>query len=143
MLFKKTTRTQPETVFMVVKNVSGSTMTAGYSMVLDVGASVDGVRTSQADTADLQAYMGVADKDITDGEFGLAQVFGYRASTFIFSSTGSSVAGDDLVVVNGQWGVTPATSGGTAKAFGFLCEAISASSSSQYTLTAKAFIRAL
>jgi hypothetical protein len=143
MIFKKMSRNSPETAFIVVKNVSGSTITAGYSCVFDVGASVDGVRVSQADTVDLQAYAGVADSDIADSAFGLVQVYGYRATTYIYSSTGSSVAGDNLVVVNSDWGLTPATSGGTAKAFGFLCEAITASTSSQYHLNAKAFLRAL
>lgn len=143
MIFKKTTRTQAETVFIVVQNVSGSTMTAGYSMVLDVGASVDGVRTTQASAADLQAYVGVADRDIANNAYGLAQVYGYRSSIYIYSSTSSSAAGDNLTVVAAEWGMTPAATVGTSKAFGFLCEAISASSSSQFHTTAKAFIRAL
>ena len=143
MLFKRISRTQAETAFVVVRNVSGSTMTAGYSAVFDVGASVDGVRVTQADTADLQAFAGVSDSDLADGSYGLVQVYGYRATTFIYSSTGSSAAGDNLTVTNGEWGLTPAASTGTAKAFGFLCEAVAGSSSSQYHLNAKAFIRAL
>ena len=143
MLFKRVSRSQAETVFIVVKNVSGSTLTAGYSCVFDVGASVDGVRVSQADTVDLQAYAGVADSSIADSAYGLVQVYGYRASAYIKSSTGSSVAGDNLITVADSWGLTPATSGGTAKAWGFLCEAITASSSSQFNTTAKVFIRAL
>ena len=143
MLFKRISRTSAEVAYIVVKNVSGSTMTAGYSCVFDVGASVDGVRVSQADTADLQAYAGVVHEDIADGDYGLAQVYGYRSSAYIYSSTGSSVAGDELVVVNSDWGLTPQASSGDAKSFGFLCEAVAASSSSQYHTTAKVFIRAL
>jgi hypothetical protein len=143
MLFKRVSRSQAETIFVVVKNVSGSTLTAGYSCVFDVGASVDGVRVSQSDTVDLQAYAGVADSSIADSAYGLVQVYGYRASAYIYSSTGSSTAGDNLTVVNSDWGLTPATSGGATKAWGFLCEAITASSSSQFHTTAKVFIRAL
>lgn len=143
MLFKRVSRAQAETVFIVAKNVSGSTLTAGYSCVFDVSASVDGVRVTQASSTDLQAYAGVADSSIANSAYGLIQVYGYRASVYIKSSAGSSVAGDNLTVVAASWGVTPAATGGTAKAFGFLCEAVSASSSSQYNTTAKAFIRAL
>jgi hypothetical protein len=143
MLFKRVSRAQAETVFVVAKNVSGSTLTAGYSCVFDVGANVDGVRVTQASAGDLQAYAGVADSSIADSAYGLIQVYGYRASAYIKSSTGSSAAGDNLTVVAASWGVTPATTGGTAKAFGFLCEAVAASSSSQYNTTAKVFIRAL
>lgn len=145
MIFKRVGRTSAETAFIVVQNVSGSTATAGYALVFDVGASVDGVRVTQASATDLQAFAGVADSDIANNAYGLAQVYGYRASVRIQSSTGSSVAGDNLTVVAGSthWGMTPATTLGTSKAFGFLCEAITASSSSQFATTAKGFIRAL
>lgn len=145
MIFKRVGRTSAETAFIVVQNVSGSTATAGYALVFDVGASVDGVRVTQASSTDLQAFAGVADSDIANNAYGLAQVYGYRSSVRIQASTGSSVSGDNLVVVAGaaHWGLTPATSGGTAKAFGFLCEAITASTSSQFATTAKGFIRAL
>lgn len=143
MLFKRVSRSSPETVFIVVKNVSGSTMTAGYSGVFDVGASADGVRVTQASSTDLQAYAGVADSDIANNDYGLMQVYGYRSSALIWSSTGSSVAGDNLVVTAAKWGVTPAATAGTAKSFGFLCEAVTASSSSAFQTTAKVFIRAL
>ena len=143
MLFKRVSRSEPEKVFIVAKNVSGSTATAGYSLVFDVGASVDGVRVTQAFSTDLQAYAGVADSDIANNDYGLVQVYGYRSSAKIKSSTGSSVAGDNLITVAADWGLTPATTGATAKAFGFLCEAITASASSQFATTAKVFIRAL
>ncbi len=143
MLFKRVSRAAAEQVFVVVKNVSGSTITAGYSCVFDVSSSVDGVRVTQAGSANLQGYAGVADADIADSAYGLIQVYGYRSSVYIYSSTGSSAAGDNLTVVASKWGLTPATTAGASKAFGFLCEAITASTSSQYHLNAKAFIRAL
>lgn len=143
MLFKRISRTQPDTVFIVAKNVSGGTLTAGYSCVFDTGASVDGVRVTQAATATLGAYAGVADRDIANSDYGLVQIYGYRATTYIYSSTGSSAAGDILAPVNAEWGVTPSATSATAKAFAFLCEAVAGSSSSRYHLNAKAFIRAL
>ena len=113
--------------------------------MLDVSASVDGVRVTQASATDLQAYVGCSHKDLSNNSFGLFQVYGYRASGRVYSSAGSSVAGDDLTVVAGgaHWGLTPVTVQGANKAFGFLCEAVAASSSSQYATTAKMFIRAL
>lgn len=143
MLFQRVSRANAEKVFIVAKNVSGSTATAGYPLVFDVGASVDGVRVTRASSTDVQAFAGIADTDIANNDYGLLQVYGYRSSIAIYASTGSSVAGDNLVCVASQWGMTPATTGGTAKAFGFLCAAVAASSSSQYLTTAAAFIRAL
>lgn len=145
MIFKRVGRTSAETIFVVVQNVSGSTATAGYHLAWDTGASVDGVRVSQIKTTAVQAYAGVADSDIANNAYGLLQVYGYRASAAIYASTGSSVSGDNLVSVTGgtHWGLTPATSLGTSKAFGFVCAAVTASSSSQFATTAKVFIRAL
>ena len=143
MLFKRVSRTSPEVVYMVVQNVSGSTITAGYSAAFDVGASVDGVRVSRPGTERLQTYAGVADSDIADDAYGLVQVYGYRSSALIWSSNGSSAAGDNLTVTASQWGLTPAAGAGSSKAWGFLCEAVAASSSSPYQTTAKVFIRAL
>ena len=143
MLFKRISRSNPEVAYIVVQNVSGSTLTAGYSCVFDVGASTDGVRVTQASSTDLQAYAGVADNDIANNDYGLIQVYGYRSSVYIYSSAGTSASGDELTVVAAEWGLTPQATSGDAKSFGFLCEAVSGSSSSQYHTTAKAFIRAL
>ncbi len=143
MLFKRISRASAETVFVVCKNVSGATLTAGYTCCWDTGASADGVRVTAVTTATLQAFAGVADADIANNDYGLLQVYGYRSSIRIYSSTGSSAAGDNLITVNAQSGLMPATSTATGKAFGFLCAAITASSSSQFLTTAAAFIRAL
>ena len=143
MLFKRISRTDAEKMYIVVQNVSGSTMTQGYSCVFDVSASIDGVRVTQASSTDLQAYAGVADADIANSGYGLIQVYGYRSAVSIYSSAGSSAAGDVLFPVADQWGIKPAATA-TTKHFAFLCEAITASaSSSTYNCKAKAFIRAL
>lgn len=146
MLFKRISRASAETVFVVAKNVSGSTATAGYHVVWDVGASADGVRVTQASTADLNAYAGIADSDIANNAYGLLQVYGYRSSAYIYSSAGSSVAGTTYTVIDSDWGVTPSAasaSSGVNKAFGFMAAAVTASSSSQFHTTAAVFVRAL
>ena len=143
MLFKRATRTSAETGFAVVQNVSGSTATSGYGVVWDVGANADGVRVTQASATDLSAFAGIVDSDIADNAYGLVQVYGYRSSISIYSSTGASVAGDCFGPAAGQWGVTPATTGTTTQGFGFICAAVAGSASSQYNTTADAFIRAL
>jgi hypothetical protein len=143
MLFKRVGRDSPEVAYIVAKNVSGSTLTAGYSAVFDVSASVDGVRVTQASATDLSAFAGVANSDIANNGYGLLQVYGYRSSIYIYSSTGTSAAGDVLGTVAAEWGLTPSTTGTISQGWGFLCESVAASSSSRYHTTAKAFIRAL
>jgi hypothetical protein len=143
MQFQRINRSDAEKVFIICQNVSGSTMTAGYSCVFDTGASVDGVRVTKASSTDVGAFAGVADADIANNAYGKVQIYGYRSSAYIYSSAGDSVTGDGLSCV-ADWGLTPVASSGSAKAFGFLCEAVSSSAaSSQYHLTAKVFIRAL
>ena len=147
MLFKRISRSSAEVVFIVVKNVSGSTITAGYSVVFDVGASVDGVRVTQASGTDLGAYAGVADADIADSAFGLLQVYGYRAAVFVKTIAGSSTysAGAGLDPVADIWGLTQSVVAAGDKQFAFLCEAItdSTNTSSAYSANFKGFIRAL
>lgn len=142
MLFGRISRDQAEQVFIICKNVSGSTMTAGYSCVFDL-SSPDGVRVTRGDSTDLGAYAGVVDADLANNGYGRVQVYGYRSSAYIYSSTGSSVVGDILAPVASEWGLTPSATSATAKAFAFLAEAISASSSSRYHTTKKIFVRAL
>ncbi len=147
MLFKRISRSNAETVFIVAKNVSGSTITAGYSCVFDTGGSVDGVRVTQASTTDLSAYAGVADNDIANSAYGLVQVYGYRSAVFVKRSDNSAViaVGAGLIPVGNEWGLLHQTTSGTAKSFAFLCEAIadSTNSSSAYEANFKGFIRAL
>lgn len=146
MLIQRVNRSDAEKIFVIAKNNSGATLTAGYPAYWDVEMTTpDGVSvTNSATSTTLQAFAGVADADIANGAYGLVQVYGYRSSAQIYASTGSSVKGDNLVVVNGAVpGLLPATTGGTAKAWGFLCAAITASTSSQYGTSAAIFIRAL
>jgi hypothetical protein len=142
MLFKRINRDSAETVFIVVKNVTAGTLSAGDAVAFDVTAP-DGVRVSRPATATLSAFAGVLDQSIAANGYGLCQVYGYRSSAAIYSSTGSSAAGDYLACVNASHGLTPATSSATINGVGFLCEAVAGSSSSRYNTTAKVFLRCL
>ena len=143
MLFKRISRSSPEVVYLVVKNVSGSTVAANDSVVFDVSATVDGVGVTQVSAADLSAFAGIADADIANNAYGLVQAYGYRASVNVYnSSTASFAAGATLGTFAAQWGLQPAATGTTTQGFGFLCETV-ASSAGAYTTFAKAFIRAL
>jgi hypothetical protein len=146
MLFKRISRSAPEQIFVVAQNVSGSTVTAGYSVVWDTSASVDGVRVTRATTATLQCFAGVADADIANSAYGLLQVYGYRSSAYITRSTAKvSAAGVGLELVNSDWGLMPNESSPSAtKSFAFICETVtSTSGTADSWTTAKVFIRGL
>jgi len=144
MLFKRVSRTSPEQVFVVAKNVAAETVTAGYWVAWDTSASADGVRVTKHGAATLGAVAGVADADIANDDYGLIQVYGYRASAYLYSSAGTSAVGDVLMPVASSYAMSPYLYAQTVtKGFGFLCEALAASSSSQYHCTKKVFIRCL
>lgn len=142
MLFKRISRSNAETVFIVVKNVSGSTITAGYACVFDVGSSVDGVRVTQADAEDIAAFAGLADADISDDSYGLAQVYGYRSSGRIWYSSTARTAGNPVGCKSGTWCLDADNATTDAQKFGFLCADRAASNASSQIMT-KVFIRAL
>ena len=143
MLFKRVSRSSPEVIKMVVYNAHGASITAGYAVCFDTGASADGIRVTKCKTSSLSAFAGVVDSDIANGAYGLVQVYGYRASTYVSRSTvGTSVTQRLLATENDSWGLQTRGDSATATGFGFTCEDVTSSASASYT-TAKAFIRAL
>lgn len=143
MLFKRISRNDAETAFIVVKNVSGSTMTAGYHAFFDTSTDADGVRVSQAVTAGLNSYAGCIDANLADNGYGLAQVYGYRSAGYVIYSaivaTGACLVGED-----GKWSLTATAVASTSgfKSIGFMCEGIAASTAST-SANKRIFIRAL
>lgn len=102
LLFQRINRSDAEQVFAAVYNVTGATVTAGYSIVLDT-STFDGIRVTKPATATLSLLVGVANKDIADSSYGIAQVYGYRQSAFVTNDTSQAIAaGDILIPVNAQ-----------------------------------------
>ncbi len=145
MLFKRISRTAAETVFVVVKNVSGGTLTGGYSCCWDT-STADGVRVTQLAAATATLYAGVADADIANNDYGLIQVYGYRSSAYITYSSVSIVIGDALGGgVAASWGLERKAAGATGSALGFASamEAVASSTAVAHYTTAKVFLRAM
>lgn len=150
MLFARINRSDPEKIFIAVKNGSGATLTAGYPAYWDCEMTTpDGVQvTNSATSTTLATFAGLADADIANGAYGLLQVYGYRASAQIQSSAGSSVKGDTLMITNVAGSALTVSAFAAAtqakyKTYGFLMAAVTASSSSAYQTTANIFLRAL
>jgi hypothetical protein len=102
MMFQRINRSDAETVFLIVYNVAGATITANYAAVWDT-ATADGVRVTKPATATLSLLVGLANKDIADSNYGLVQAYGYRASGFVTNDTSQAIAaGDILIPVNAQ-----------------------------------------
>lgn len=150
MLFKRLNRDTPEQVYIVVQNNEGSALVAGSTVQLEMAsASVDGVKARVPDTANLYAFLGLADAAIADQDFGLVQVYGYRSGSVVWQSSTSMATGEPLAPSAGNaYLVTVASSTASNAAatqqpiFGVLAESI-ASSSASTTISAKVFLRAL
>ena len=90
MIFQRVNRTDPERVFIIMENSEGATVNKDATVQMDLtAADIDGVKMRDMDTANLYAFVGVADAAISDNAFGLIQVYGYRSTAQIFQTNTS------------------------------------------------------
>lgn len=100
MLIQQLNRTDAEKVQLIVKNVDGGgSITTGLGAVLvQTGASIDGLSAVRSTAALWKGFVGVAQQDIAINGFGLVTAWGYANSVAI-SNVGTSItitAGDYL-----------------------------------------------
>jgi hypothetical protein len=146
MIFQRANRTDPERVFIIVRNNEGSTLNADDAACWELAAaSVDGVRVRQPDTGLLQTYAGVVDAAIANGEYGLIQIYGYRSTSRVFQTGTSQDTGLLLGFSAGAaylQSVQSTLGTGNAVGLAFLAESITDQATSS-TVSRKIFIRAL
>jgi hypothetical protein len=103
MLFQRISRSDAETVYTIVYNVSAATVTAGYPVVWDI-TSPDGVSVSKPATATLSCLVGIATADIANSAYGKVQIYGYKASALTTNNTQTAIAaGDILIPIDASW----------------------------------------
>ncbi len=85
---------EPEKEFILAKNVSGATQTAGCPLYFDTASATDGFAVSGARTGMAYLFAGIAASDIADKKRGLVQTYGI-ASAFVQWS-GALAAGSQL-----------------------------------------------
>jgi len=88
MLFKRTSRSDPERVFMVIKNGDSAILTNGQVVGWDMG-DADGINVAKCSTAfkRMASCAGIVAETIAVGEYGLIQVYGYHGAVRVDSST--------------------------------------------------------
>jgi hypothetical protein len=143
MLFQRINRSDAERVFSVGQNVTGSTTTAGYPVVWDISASVDGVRVTQPATATLSLLVGVAVDTILNSNYGRIQVYGLQTQANVTNDTSNAIAaGDILIPVNAQNYL--ARSGASDGKSGFVYAAAAfATATTPAAAATKVFVRAM
>ena len=99
MLHARINRTNPEKIFIVVKNsYSTSAVTVGYPVHWDT-SEADGVAVSiPAANKSVCAAGVIADASIANGSYGLMQIYGYNADAIV--DGGTDVAAGDPLVMN-------------------------------------------
>jgi len=93
MQTQRLNRTDPEKVYMVARNMSGGTISGNAAVCLDLGTTIDGISSVAPVAASFLGFIGVADLDIADTEYGRVQAWGHRDSVLL-SHEGTSVTMD-------------------------------------------------
>lgn len=155
MIFQRVNQSDPERVFIIAKNTEGSTLAVDTVCAWETAsASIDGVAIRQPDSSHAGSIVGIVDAAITDGNFGLVQVYGYRSTSSVFQTNTSQDTGDFLEASLGAAHLSSYASSqvitSTSDAsithrpgpYFVLAETI-ASSAASATISAKMFVRCL
>lgn len=140
----------PDKVFVVIKNGSGSALSAGQVVEWKATSGViDGVTVTNPSATGCNLVVGNADAATPDGEYGLAQTYGYDDDAIAYhhgtaTNDGGSV-GDALVVASAISGWSGKAAGAATIIHPYLAAmgetAAFASSSATATTNAKVFLR--
>lgn len=88
MEFQRLNRTNPERVFLVMKNSVGSSRSANEWVSHDVITDEDGVAFEKPNGLNRNAVAGVLVETIADGDYGLVQVWGFRNAARMAGGSG-------------------------------------------------------
>lgn len=114
MFFQKINRSDPEKVFIVVKNSwSTAALAEGNVVCWDYTTDADGVGVTKPTTALLKLVAGVAAGAIAVGDYGLIQVYGHCTTALVDGTTGVN-PGAALQGVDAQWHLAKGNVGVTA-----------------------------
>ncbi len=142
MLIPHVLATEADKAFVNVLNNQGSSVTDGEALAWNT-TTPDGVRTTQPAANTLAILVGLADGTITASGYGLAQVYGYKASGSVTNDTSVAiVAGDILIATAAQDYLGRSASGGTQGGYVYAAAAV-ATNTTPAAAAAKVFIRAL
>ena len=142
MIFKRINRSNPEQVFAVFQANEASMAADDVAALELTAASVDGVKIVQPNTGELPAVVGIIDAAISNGDYGLVQIYGYRSTSRVNTTGATLTPGQALVPVAGQdyLETVPSTSGVMPQ---FVLLESAASTGTTATVSKKVFIRSM
>lgn len=142
MIFKQSNRTDAEQVFIVCRNITGATVSAGAPVEWDVVTATDGNAVTQSKSGSLAGlFAGISHDSLADSACGLVQVYGFRTSAWVSGSTAAvAIPGQFLIPVSGYLDNTTMSAATTSgHVFCSMMETISTTAVQQ----ANIFIRAM
>lgn len=98
MIFNAFQRDDDDSVFTIVRNVSGAQQIVGTPVVWDSSSSVDGVRVSTYVTATLGLFRGILVETINDSAYGKCQVHGYNNVARVANNYTTAIAAGNILV---------------------------------------------
>lgn len=144
MIFKQSNRTDPEQLFIVARNVSAATLSAGVPVEWDVVVATDGNAVTAAKSGSPAGlFAGVTDASMVDSAYGLLQVYGFRQSAYVSAASAGNAPGVFLQPTNGIFtDLTMSAATTSGHVFVALMETVAAAAGSSATLQYNVFIRA-
>ena len=142
MIWQRINRTDPEKIFIVVKNTySSATLTNGQVVTWDYTTDVDGVGVTKPAGTHGFAIAGLAAESIAHNAYGLVQVYGYHSAGRVDGSSGLGL-GSALGTFSASFALIHFSTGSDA-VLKFPCAFCMEVYSSGDTAAKKVFIKAL
>jgi hypothetical protein len=146
MIFHAFQREDDDSVFTIVRNISGATQAVGNAVAIAT-TSADGVRVSQPVAAQLDLFRGIVAESILDSAYGKAQVHGYcsYAKVLVVNASVIVTAGYALVPQAAGVGLILATNYVSNAGYGFATALadVATGSTTVAVANSKVFLRAL
>ncbi len=98
MIWNGFQKEEDDSVFTIVRNVSGSSKAAGQPVVWDISASVDGVRVTVPVTATLSLFRGILVETLADSAYGRCQIHGYNSVAAVYNQYTTTIAAGDILI---------------------------------------------
>lgn len=103
MQFQKINREDGDKVYIICRNISGASQSAGAALFFDDVEVSDGNAVSGARTSHYWHFAGINHQALSDDSYGLVQVYGVGSAYCVLASSASAAAsGEQLVAVTSQ-----------------------------------------
>lgn len=145
MQFLHIDRSDPEAVYIVGKNTSGSTVSAGAPLYFETDSVTDGNSVSAVNgiLEGLGNFAGICHAQLSNSSFGLLQTYGFRTSAYVSAASAGCAIGIPLLPVASQLYLTDSTSSSDPSRQVTLFETIGAAAGNSAVLQWNVFIRAM